>query len=95
MRGAGVDHVTRFQGHSRCYEVDDSRDVEYEVGGAAFLGGLTVDAYGEVGVEGVDLGVDEGAEGAEGVGALGSPPLEVTPLPGPATYVVASGVPSM
>ena len=90
--GAGVDDITGFKGHGSGDEVDDGWDVEDEVGGVAFLGGFAVYAYGEVGVEGVYLGVDERAKGAEGVGALGAPPLEVAALPGAATDVVAGGV---
>src|SRR4029450_1907172 len=51
-----------------------------ELGGAALLAGLAVDQGGDGQVARVQVGLDPGAEGAEGVEALGPRPLPVGAL---------------
>ena len=76
---ARSNHITRLKSHDAAYELHQFRHVEDQIGGVRLLHHLSVDAGLNICVRGIDFG-DPGAEGGEGVEALGARPLHIYAL---------------
>src|SRR5512132_231941 len=90
-RGAGQEHVAGQQGHHPGDEGQQVGHAALQLGGAGLLLHLAVDQGGDGQVAGVEVGLDPGAEGAEGVEALGPRPLAVGALQVARGHVVGAG----
>src|SRR5918997_939493 len=90
-RGAGEEHVAGEQGHDPGDEGQQLGHAVLQLGGAGLLAHVPVDQRVDGQVARVKVGLDPGAERAEGVEALGPRPLAVGPLQVARGDVVGAG----